>query len=279
MDEEEAVFGLGRHYSKLRNDGDELPEEPVPVGGSMVLPVELADEFDKHHPPGPRRDRQDTDRVFQYELNTLGEYRMGAYCYGLSIRHGDREFDFLKEREIFRDHLPGKFEDCIRTNRSNRFDVITANDLTLVIDKLEETASIARAKFRFSSSLIVDETPVAGTEDVYLESAPCTPLASVQFPFVPFDAFWEHWEKYITFRKAQLAEAQGAFHRPADFVESAEVTVRRNPPTAQLRVGSLGTVVSRLPDDRLLVDFSRGREEPLEMRAADLIFIRHSDAG
>lgn len=44
MDEEPAMFVIGKQLSKLRNSGEDLAEELIKVGNSWVSPTELADE-------------------------------------------------------------------------------------------------------------------------------------------------------------------------------------------------------------------------------------------
>lgn len=62
MTEEEAIFVMGKALSELRNSGEDLSTEKVLVGESWVFPDELADEYDKFFPPGPRRHKQATDK-------------------------------------------------------------------------------------------------------------------------------------------------------------------------------------------------------------------------
>lgn len=255
MNEEEAVFRLGKEFSKLRNDGYDLPTDPVAVGNSMVPPVELADEYDRHFPPGPRKIRQDTDRVFEYERHYLYEFGMGASVYGLSIRFRDREFSVLKECELFRCISHDELITRIKTSKTNRFDVIRGDDLTFVIDKINETISVARARYPIDSGTIYDETPIAGLEVAYIEEDHYSPLATTNFPFVPFDRFWEIWKGYVAFRKSQIEEAREVFRSLRVPVKGDEVTVLRAHPEFNLVAGNLAKVVDVLEGDSYLLSF------------------------
>lgn len=255
MNEEEAVFRLGKELSKLRNDGHDLPTDPVAVGDSMVPPVELADEYDRHFPPGPRKVRQDTDRVFEYERHYLYEYRMGAPVFGLSIRFGDREFTVLKDCELFRCISPDEFKTRIKTSKTNRFDVIRGDNWTFVIDKINETISVAHANYRIDGSSFCNETPITGLEVAYIEEKHHSPLASTHFPFVPFDRFWDFWKGYVAFRKSQIEEAREMFRSLRVPVKGDEVSVLHAHPEYNLTDGALGTVVDVLEGDTYLVRF------------------------
>ena len=257
MNEEEAVFRLGKEFSKLRNDGYDLPTVPVAVGNSMVPPVELADKYDRHFPPGPRKIRQDTDRVFEYERHYLYEYRMGAPVFGLSIHFGDREFTVLKEREIFRCISPDEFKTRIKTSKTNRFDVIRGDDFTYVIDKINETISVARAKYRIDGVTFCDEIPIAGLENTYIEEHHYSPLASTHFPFVPFDRFWEIWNGYVAFRKSQIEEAQDMFRSLRVPAKGDEVSVLHAHPEYNLIAGNSVKIADVLEGDAYLVRFGK----------------------
>ena len=257
MNEEETVFHLGKQFSKLRNDGHDLPIDPVRVGDSMVLPEELADEYDQHFPPGPRKNRRDTDRQFRYELNYLGEFRMGAVQYGLSIHFYDREFGILKNLVLFRCISTEEFKTRIRSSKSNRFDVIRGDNWTFVIDKINETISVARANYRINSSTFCDENPIAGLERVYIEEANHSPLASTSFPFVPFDRFWDVWNGYVAFRTSQIEEIRNTFRSLRTPAKGDLVSVLHAHPEHNLMVGALGLVVEVQGEDLFAVDFGR----------------------
>lgn len=258
MNEEDAVFRLGKEFSKFRNDGYDLPGDPVAVGNSMVRPEELADEYDRHFPPGPRKVRQDTDRVFEYERHYLGEWRMGAPVYGLSIRCGDREFTVLKECQLFRSIPTDDFNNLIKTSKTNRFDVIRGDDFTFVIDKINETLSVARARYRLDGSTFCDEIPIAGLERVYIEEHHYSPLASTHFPFVPFDRFWEIWNGYVAFRKSQIEEAREMFRSLRIPAIGDEVAMLHDHPEYNLIAGNCAKVVDVLEGDTYLVHFGMG---------------------
>ena len=278
MNEEEAVFRLGKQFSKLRNDGYDLPTGPVAVGKSMVAPVELADEYDRHFPPGPRKIRQDTDRMFEYDRHYLGEFRMGAPQYGLSICFKDREFAVLKECVIFRCISKDEFKTRIKTSKTNRFDVIRGDDWTFVIDKINETISVSRAKYRIDGVTFCDEIPIAGLEHVYIEEAHYSPLASTHFPFVPFDRFWEVWKGYVAFRKSQLEEAQEMFRSLRVPAKGDEVSVLHDHPEYRLTAGGLGKVAEVLEGDTYLVSFlGTGTVAPLP--GNELRINSYSDTG
>lgn len=91
MTEEEAVFTLGKRFSELRTQGYDLSSDGVRVGASVVLPEELADEYDRHFPPGPRQHRQDTDRKFHYELVPLRSIWNGYVAFRRSQIHEMQE--------------------------------------------------------------------------------------------------------------------------------------------------------------------------------------------
>lgn len=276
MNEEEAVFGLGKKYSALRNHGHELPGEEVRVGGSMVTPEELADEYDRHFPPGPPTPRQDSDRTFHYETVPLYEFRMGAYAHGLVIRHGDREFDVLKKVDFLRDGSSRSLRERIRTNRSNRFDVVEGDDFTYVIDKNRESMSVLRAKYKINGFTVLDESPIAGNGSFYLEDARGVPLGNVTYPFVPFGRFWEAWSDYVTRRKAQVDELRRSVAGEEPLERGAEVLVWADDPERRLQNGQLGRVVERLGNGKVKVDFG-GSREWIETVAEDQLVVDYSD--
>jgi hypothetical protein len=205
MTEEEAVFSLGKRFSMLRNRGEDLPTEKVQVGEAMVLPEELADEYDRHFPPGPPTPKLVTERKFDYELIYLGEIRMGADVSGLIIRHGNREWDVLKAHEVF--FCVGRQDrrSLIQTTKCNQFDVIAGWNFTFVVDKVNESLSVLRARYRVDDTTFCDETPIIGAKSQYLENA-VTTLGTTHFPFIPFDRFWRVWDGYVAIRKQQIAE-------------------------------------------------------------------------
>jgi hypothetical protein len=197
MDEEEAVFVVGKALSELRNSGEDLSTERIRVGSSWVLPEELADEYEKHFPPGPRRAKQITDKVFTYEMVDVWECRGQAV--GLKIQHLDRSFDVLESAEIFR-CSNSNYQSQISTSPCDRFDIIKGDRNRFIIDKLQETISISYAVFRVDGTTFCEEMPIAGQGIHGIDHA------RTYFPFVPFDRFWKVWNGYVEFRKRQIAE-------------------------------------------------------------------------
>lgn len=257
MNEEEAVFRLGKRFSKLRNDGYDLPDEPVTVGECMVSPEELADEYDRHVPPGPPWASPEADRRFDYSLHYLGEYRMGAPEFGLSILFQDRNIDVLKEFRLFFCITHDEFRTRIRTNRSNRFDVIRGDQWTFVIDKVAETISVARAKFRIDGSTFCDEIPIAGLEHVYVEDERHSPIASTHFPFVSFDRFWDVWNDYVSFRKRQIEEAWREFG-PLRLPEKGDdVSLLHDDPEQRLMAGCMVRIHEVRTDGTCVIGFDK----------------------
>ena len=205
MTEEEAVFNLGKRFSMLRNRWEDLPIENIRVGRSLVSSEELANEYDKHYPPGPPQPKRVTERKFDYELVYLGEIRMGAAISGLIIRHGSHEWDVLKTTDVFFCAGPETLKTMIETTKCNRFDVITGWNFTFAVDKVEESLSVLRARYRIDDTTFCDETPIIGTQRQYLETIEKV-LGSTHFPFVPFAKFWDAWNGYVSLRKSQIAE-------------------------------------------------------------------------
>jgi hypothetical protein len=208
MNEEQAVFDLGKRFSMLRNCGEDLPSELVRVGRSLIRPEELADEYDKHHPPGPAQPKRLTERKFDYELVYLGEIRMGAAISGLIIRHGQREWDVLKTSDVFLGAGQRILPAMIETTKCNRFDVIRGWNFTFVVDKVEESLSVLRARYRIDDTTFCDETPIIGAHDQYLEGVDKL-YGTTHFPFVPFAKFWQVWNGYVSLRKRQINELRG----------------------------------------------------------------------
>ena len=206
MKEVLAVFTHGKRFSMMRNRGEELPVERIQVGNSMVLPVELADAWDQMYPPGPATPKRVTERRFEYELVYLGEVRMGASVDGLIIRFEGKEWDVLKKTEVFFCGNRQRLKESIVTTKCNRFDVIKGWLFTFVVDKVGESLSVLRAKYRIDNTTFCDETPIYGGERQYLEGAGGEGLGSTYFPFVPFGRFWEVWEDYVALRKRQIEE-------------------------------------------------------------------------
>ncbi|MEP4079027.1 hypothetical protein [Haloferula sp.] len=209
MTEEEAVFTLGKRFSFLRNHGEELPVEKVKVGRSLVPPSDLADEYDKHFPPGPPQPKRLTEREFEYELVYLGEIRMGLPVSGLNIRHSNQEWDVLRTFNVFWAAGPKTLEARIETTKCNRFDVITGRDFTFVVDKIDEALSVLRARYRVDNTTFCDETPILGPVQQYLESTEKL-LGTSHFPFVPFSMFWDSWNSYVKRRTGQINELRNA---------------------------------------------------------------------
>ena len=277
MTEEEAVFTLGKRFSELRNQGYDLSSERVSVGTSMVLPEELADEYDRHFPPGPRQNRQDTDRKFHYELVPLYEFRMGAYIYGLAIRYFDREFSVLKGCEVFGPFSSRELASRVQSSKSNRFDVIRSDNWTFVIDKINETISVARASFRIDSMTFSDETPIAGLCTVHIQDSQSSSLACVRFPFVPFDQFWTIWNGYIAFRRSQIHEMQEVLRQPGSPVKGDEVVLRKDHPDHRLQAGSIGTVDDVLANDVYMIRFCGDRGLTFALKGNELLVTQYSE--
>lgn len=230
MTEEEAVFTMGKRFSELRNRGEDLPTERLLVGSSMVVPQDLADEYDRHFPPGPRRHKQDTDRRFRYGLVPLCEFRMGAYTHGLSICYFGREFTVLKNFEVFGPISAKELVDRVQSSKSNRYDIIRGDGFTFAIDKVEETISVIRAAFRVDDMTFCHESPIAGRDSVYIEGSQSEPIGTSHFPFVPFDRFWQVWNGYVAFRKLQIAEL-----RDSEQIVDANLPIATQPPNNATR--------------------------------------------
>jgi negative regulator of replication initiation len=93
----------------------------------------------------------------------------------------------------------------IETTKCNRFDVITGWNFTFAVDKVEESLSVLRARYRIDDTTFCDETPIIGTQRQYFETVEKV-LGSTHFPFVPFAKFWDTWNGYVSLRKSQIAE-------------------------------------------------------------------------
>lgn len=204
MDEEHAIFVIGKQFSALRNSGEDLSDELVKVGNSWVSPTELADEFDKHFPPGPRKHKIVTDRVFVYERVPSRDCR--GELMGLYIRHQDRSFDVLEKAEVFPCNCCYEIETKIWTSKCNRYDVIEGRIYTFVIDKLEEKISVAKARFRVDDMTFCEETPIAGNERLSISDEKSDQSCSISFPFFAFEQFWSAWNGYVELRRQQIAE-------------------------------------------------------------------------
>lgn len=202
MTEEEAIFVKGKSFSELRNSGEDLPTERLLVGNSWVLPAELADEYDKHFPPGPRRHKQATDKVFIYEMVPVHECR--CQLVGLTIRHLGRTFDVLEKADVFQCNHHS-YKERIKTSKCNRYDVIDGDGFSFVIDKVEESMSVQSGYFRTDDGNICHETTIAGNEQRSYEDWQGAQRGT-HFPFVKFDRFWTVWNGYVEFRKRQIAE-------------------------------------------------------------------------
>jgi hypothetical protein len=204
MDEEHAIFVIGKRMSALRNSGEDLSEERIQVGGSWVLPDELADEYDKHYPPGPRRHKQATDRIFEYSMVPSRDCR--GELMGLYIKHEGRAIDVLEKAAVLPCNFHGALSERTRTSKCNRYDVIQGRSNTFVIDKLEEKISVAKAQFRVDDTTFCEETPIAGSTTLLLDDSKSDFICSVSFPFFSFEKFWPAWNGYVEFRKRQIAE-------------------------------------------------------------------------
>jgi hypothetical protein len=203
MDEEEAIFVIGKRLSAVRNSGEDLSEERIQVGESWILPDELADEYDKHYPPPPRRHKKVTDRVFEYSMVPSRDCR--GELMGLYINHEGRKIQVLEKTEILPCNHHGDVSEIIRTSKCNRYDVITGRHFTFAVDKVEESLSVLRARYRIDDTTFCDETPIIGREQEYLESVDGI-IGCTNFPFIPFPRFWNVWNGYVALRKSQITE-------------------------------------------------------------------------
>ena len=191
MNEEEAIFRLGKQFSKLRNFGEELPSDRVQVGNSMVFPEELADEYDKHCPPGPRKWRQATSRSFHYSFNKefLHDYR-GEYL-GLEIRCEEQEYSFLERAGLFQAMAGFSLEDHISTSRDHRYDWLDFPRMTIVIDKLELKAAVVVGRMGDYLDGFRQETTIWGEAVTEMEFETYPEIRRVAYPFTPFANFWQ----------------------------------------------------------------------------------------
>jgi hypothetical protein len=206
MTEEEAVFVMGKALSELRNSGEDLSTKRVRVGKSWVLPDELADAYDKHFPPGPRRHKQLTDKIFTYEM--VNDWDCRGEPVGLRISHLGRSIDVLEKAEVFRCNNRA-YKEKIKTSLCNRYDVIDGDWDAFIIDKVDETISMMRTRFRIDGVTFCEETLIAGNGRVYVEGMQPYGVGCIgrsYFPFVKFDKFWTVWNGYVEFRKRQIAE-------------------------------------------------------------------------
>jgi len=206
MNEEEAIFVMGKALSELRNSGEDLSTKRVRVGKSWVLPDELADAYDKHFPPGPRRHKQLTDKISIYEM--VNDWDCRGEPVGLRISHCGRSIDVLKKAEVFRCNNQA-YKEKIKTSLCNRYDVIDGDWDAFIIDKVDETISMMRTRFRIDSSTFCEEVPIAGSNTTFVNGMQpwgegC--IGRSYFPFVKFDKFWTVWNGYVEFRKRQIAE-------------------------------------------------------------------------
>jgi hypothetical protein len=198
MNEEQAVFELGAKFSKMRHIGEDLPLSKVQVGKSYVSPVDLADEYDKHHPPGPKAPKLATTRRIRYELSYIeGSDRPEEF--GLVFWIEDRRQDILARSRLF----SGTFrhaETKITSTPDNRYDIIDGS-MKLVIDKVEEQISVLSASMGYGW-----EVPVMGSETRWLRQDEWGCHDPVYFPFVPFGRFWDTWNCYQKERLRQIDE-------------------------------------------------------------------------
>ena len=206
MDEEHAIFVIGKRLSGIHNSGEDLSTERIRVGDSYVLPSELADEYDKHFPPGPRRHKQVTNRVYTYSLVPSRDCR--GELMGLYIQDEDRTIDVLQHAEVLPCNFQGVVSERVTTSRCNRYDVIHGDSNVFVIDKLEEKLSVAKIHFRVDDTTFCEETPIAGDSVVGIYDADSRLICPVSFPFLAFDTFWKSWEGYVKYRKQQIKELQ-----------------------------------------------------------------------
>lgn len=204
MDEEHAIFVIGKQLSALRNSGENLSEDLVQVGNSWISPTELADEYDRHFPPGQRKHKQVTDRIFEYKNVPSRDCR--GELMGLYMSHQGRSFDVLEKAEVFPCNDNQSIETKIWTSRCNRYDVIEGRLYTFVIDKLEEKISVAKAEFRVDDLTFCEEKPIAGRERVRIGGDKSGQSCVTDFPFFTFDKFRAAWKGYVELRKQQIAE-------------------------------------------------------------------------
>lgn len=206
MTEEEAIFVMGKALSELRNSGEDLSTEKVLVGKSWVFPDELADEYDKLFPPGPRRHKQATDKVFIYEMVNVWDCR--GEPVGLKISHLGRAINVLEKAEVFWCNNQ-TYKEKIKTSICNRYDVIDGDCDAFIIDKVDETISMMRTRFRIDDGTFCGETPIAGNGRLYVDGIQPYGVGCIgrsYFPFVKFDKFWTVWNGYVEFRKRQINE-------------------------------------------------------------------------
>ena len=198
MNEEQAVFELGRKFSEMRHVSEELPVEKVLVGTSYVSPAQLADEYDRHFPPGPKVPKLATTRRIDYELSYI-EGTDRPEHFGLVFWIEGRKLDFLSQHILFSGgfrHLDSK----ISTTPDNRYDIIDAS-MKLVLDKQEERISVLSASLGYGL-----EVPVLGRETRWLRHDEWGRHDPVYFPFIRFERFWETWNWYVKQRLRQIDE-------------------------------------------------------------------------
>lgn len=155
------------------------------------------------------------DKLPKIEIHPIGEFRMGAMGYGLTIRTAYGTYHFLKDIPTVIGST--NYESVVEISKDERYFKVTGPDVTYILDSKYMKASVYRITVRAdvieadgsSEDMVYSvENCVFGKEKVHINSF--LSHVCVQCPWVGQDEILSLVSKYQKFRKDQLAAAINA---------------------------------------------------------------------
>jgi len=140
----------------------------------------------------------------QYVLNGLGEFRMGAEGFGITLIFDDQRCDILSKTIVFCNVTQETVKGYFVYSADRKHVIIKGIFDTYVINVPNREIALFRITVH-DSDVWSDESAIWGSNRRHVSGADGSHYY-VQFPFVPFESFEAFRHKYETMRRQQISE-------------------------------------------------------------------------